>query len=839
MDDLIAEFLTETAESMAELDQDIVRLEQNPNDSELLGKIFRLVHTVKGTCGFLGLPRLEAVAHAAENVFGRYRDGELDVTAQSVTLILESMDRIKALLGNIEQNGGEGEGDDSALIAKLDAVYKGESKPALPAAVSESRDVSVEDAKDDPAQGKESALAAKTLRVNVDVIENLMTMVSELVLTRNQLLQILRSQKESHFTTPLQRLNLVVSDLQEGVMQTRMQPIGNAWSKLPRIIRDLSVELGKKIELEMRGQDTELDRQVLEMIKDPLTHMVRNSADHGIEMPQERLAGGKSETGHVLLNAYHEGGHILIEISDDGKGLNTDKIRKKIVANGLATEADLAGMTDAQVQQYIFRAGFSTAEKVTAVSGRGVGMDVVRTNIEKIGGTIELKSVFGKGSTFTIKIPLTLAIVSALIVEAGKERFAIPQLSVRELVRIGGEYRIEHIKGTPVLRLRDRLLPLVALSGLLQLDDGKVKGGYIVVLQVGGYSFGIIVDRVFDTEEIVVKPVAPILRGLNLFSGNTILGDGSVIMILDPNGIAAATGEVSGVSGNAGFDLAENDAAGRGVEKTALLVFRAGAGAPKAVPLSLVARLEDIDLADVEYSNNQHVVQYRGQLMPLVPFDGAISMKGDGHRHVLVFSDDNSSMGLVVDAVMDIVEEAVDIQLSGGSQGLLGSAIIGGKATDVIDVGHFLSHGHGDWFNANENMPFGRENGVKKVLLVDDSPFFRNMLKPLLDVAGYEVTVCENADDAFRHHEKGVAFDLIISDIEMPGANGFEFAQAVRASESWKKTPLIALTSHTTQEDMDRGRRVGFDGYIPKSDRDALLDAISKTLLRGNGGVAA
>ena len=614
-------------------------------------------------------------------------------------------------------------------------------------------------------------------------------------------------------------------------MKTRMQPIGNAWAKLPRLVRDLSLELGKKIELKMLGAETELDRQVLEMIKDPLTHMVRNSADHGIELPKDRLMASKAETGTVTLNAYHEGGHIVIEISDDGRGLALDKIKKKAVASGLATEAELAALTDQQIQQFIFKAGFSTAAQVTSVSGRGVGMDVVRTNIEKIGGTIEMKSAVGRGSSFIIKIPLTLAIVSALIVECAGERFAIPQISVVELVRAAenSENRIERLHDTPVLRLRNRLLPLVSLRELLKLGKAEQAGDtFIVVTQVGTYSFGIIVDRVFDTEEIVVKPVAPILRDITMFSGNTILGDGSVIMILDPNGIAAASGEMAIEETHAREQTVAR--AGKDAERTSLLLFRAGGDGPKAVPLALVARLEEIELEKVEESNGKPVVQYRGKLMPLVTIDQSYEMKSEGRQPVLVFADGEHTMGLVVDEILDIVEDHLKVELASERKGYLGSAVIAGRATDVIDAGYYVTLAFEDWFGVRGESEFGKDDNAKRILVVDDSPFFRNLLAPLLVVAGYDVTTVESADRALGLCEAGESFDLIVSDIEMPGMNGFEFAETVRTSTRWRNTPLVALSSHSTAKDLDRGRDVGFNDYVAKFDRDALLHALSETL---------
>ncbi len=894
----MSEFLTETNEGLAVLDVELVKLEQNPNDEDLLSNIFRYMHTIKGTCGFLGLPRLEAVAHAGENVLGKIREGDLVVTPAAVSLILECLDSIRSILMVLEDTESEPAGDDSDLIGRLNVFAdSGDSGMAsaelAPASVEEvfaEEKIAAEapaeetvakadegDAMEAPREApaetpaappqsaqkavkeegatKESVVASQSIRVHVDLLENLMTMVSEMVLTRNQLLQILRGQKDSEFAAPLQRLNQVVSELQEGVMMTRMQPIGNAWAKLPRIVRDLSLELGKKMDLVMKGAETELDRQVLDLIKDPLTHMVRNSADHGLESTEKRIAAGKPEVGKITLDAYHEGGHIIIQISDDGAGLPIEIIKNKAIASGLTTEAEAETLSEQQIQKFIFKAGFTTAAEVTAVSGRGVGMDVVRTNIEKIGGTIELNSVEGRGTTFTIKIPLTLAIVSALIVECGGERFAIPQISVLELVRASAnsENRVERINNTPVLRLRNRLLPLVNLRELMKLDpevaetpaedataevvsiDIKRKQNddhFIVVSQVGSYTFGIIVDRVFDTEEIVVKPVARILRHIQMFSGNTILGDGSVVMILDPNGIAAATGEVELADESA--DAAAEKQAARGSETVAMLVFRAIGKAPKAVPLSLVARLEEIELEKVEVSNDQYVVQYRGQLMPLVRMEGAAELGSEGRQPVIVFSDRDRSMGLVVEEIVDIVEDRVKIELSSNREGYVGSAVIADKATDIVDIGFYLTQAYKDWFGGDSTESIS-EGAASRVLLVDDSPFFRNLLQPLLSVAGYDVTCVESAAVALDLCEAGEDFDVLLSDIEMPGMSGFEFAEAVKKNSRWSDVPMVALSSFATPKDLARGREVGFKDYVSKSDRDALVATLQETLAEMRG----
>ena len=867
MDDLIADFLTETNESLADLDVALVKLERTPDDQETLSLIFRLVHTIKGTCGFLGLPRLEKVAHAAESVLGKVRDGVLVATPDTISIVLAALDRVKAIVSGLAASGNEPAGDDGELVAALDAAAAGQAPvvaheaPPAPEPVPEPEEEPIQEAytqepppppvavtkpavappapKPGAPEGGEPVPANQTIRVTVDVLEDLMTLVSELVLTRNQLLQLARTQENTGFTVPLQRLSHITSDLQEGVMKTRMQPIGNAWNKLPRLVRDLSREMDKKIELTMLGADTELDRQVLELIKDPLTHMVRNSGDHGLESPAERRAAGKPEAGHITLNAFHEGGHIIIEISDDGRGLPLDRIRSKVLANGLATEAELAGMSEAQLQRFIFRPGFSTASVVTAVSGRGVGMDVVKTNIEKIGGTIDLKSVPGAGTTFTIKIPLTLAIVSALIVEAGHERFAIPQISVVELVRAqkeagrghneaaGSESVIERINDTPVLRLRDRLLPLVNLNDLLALGESHNddSGAYIVVAQVGANSLGIIVDRVFDTEEIVVKPVAPILRHVTMFSGNTILGDGSVIMILDPNGIARSTrigagGESKTISSKAKDQIRSSD-------RTAMLLFRAGSDQKLAVPLGLVARLEDIPREKIEISCGAPVTQYRGKLMPLVPFSDGLGTETP-RQSVLVFNDGDRSMGLMVDEIVDVVEDRLQIELSGARPGLLGTAVIAGNATDVIDTGYWLTQAWQDWFHGGGQSD--EPERERRVLVVEDSDFFRQLITPILGAAGFRVTAVPSAAEALRMREAGAMFDVIVSDIVMPDMDGLDFARTVRAGGSWTTLPMIALSSRADPGDVEAGRDAGFTDYVAKFQRDALIGSLKQCL---------
>ena len=791
---------------------------------------------------------------------GQYRDGA-PVTVDGVSVILKSIDRIKQILEGLERDGVEPQGSDADLIGRLQALALSGDEAISPGhphqAVDEDRAVPPVHAQLDELErawraapgpdtdhldriephggsggdlnAKENHARAQTVRVSVDTLEHLMTTVSELVLTRNQLLDLVRRTGESEFKSPLQRLSSVTAELQEGIMRARMQPIANAWQKLPRLVRELSLDLDKKIEIDMTGGETELDRQVLEMIKDPLTHMIRNSADHGLESPAERARSGKPETGRIRLSAYQQGGYIVIEVADDGRGLDAQRIRTKAHENGLATLADLDRLSDLDTYKFIFRPGFSTASAVSGVSGRGVGMDVVRNNIELIGGTVELKSTSSAGTTFIIKIPLTLAIMAALIVEASGHRFAVPQFSVVELVRTGKSsgHQVEVINDTAVLRLREKLLPLLDLAQLLSLEGAastleRVANNIltVVVIQIGARLFGVLVDSVFRTEEIVVKPMSSLLRDVSMFSGNTILGDGSVIMIIDPNALASVVGTVEGQAEPGSAFAGMRGTADEG--KTAMLLFRAGSPTLKAVPLSLITRLEEIELDTIERCNDEDVVQYRGALMPLVYVETERGKRSDGVQPVLVFTEGDLHVGLAVDEIVDIVEEKLAIELEAEAPGVIGAAIVKGKAVEIIDVSHYLGRGLGQRLAAK----FEEEERAVKLLLVDDSQFFRNMLAPLLGARGYEVTLAGSAEEALALKEKGLSFDLIVSDLDMPGMDGIALAERLRGDPAWGKTPLIALSSHSSPRLIERSRAAGFVSYVGKFDRQKLMHTL-------------
>jgi two-component system chemotaxis sensor kinase CheA len=845
MDDLLRDFLTESNENLTRLDGEIVLLEKKPGDRELLASIFRTIHTIKGTCGFLGLGRLEAVAHVAESVLGRLRDGELGVTPEVISDVLSAVDAIKSILAGLEQAGAEPPGDDAAVIARLEAWQTGApasaarpfpstgpaaapsrpkapapavAQPTAPAEGGTAADAEVKDGK--------SAIADSSLRVHVTILDSLMNLVGELVLARNQLLQLSRTQEDSVYLAPVQHLNRVTTDLQEAVMKTRMQPVGNAWTKLPRLVRDLCQANGKQIELEQHGADTELDRQILQAIQDPLVHMVRNSADHGIEAPAARRKAGKPERGTIRLNAYHEGGHVILEVSDDGAGIDPAVVRSKAVERGLATQAAVKQMSDSQVLQFVFLPGFSTATKVTNVSGRGVGMDVVRSNVERIGGTVDLSSTPGAGTMIRIKIPLTLAIISALVVGAGGEAFAIPQIGVVELVRVTAESRglVEDVHGARFYRLRDKLLPLVDLGATLGLPvEADREEETIVVCQVGEARYGLVVTEVFDTQEIVVKPVGRLVKHLTAYAGCTILGDGRVIMILDTAGLASR-GRIGEQAEAAEAAARADQGVARASDAQSLLLFDVGERALRAVPLSLVARLEEFPGASIESADGRSLVQYRGALLPVVPAREGMDVRARDPRPVIVFSDGARSMGLAVEEIRDIVEDRVVVETRAARPGVLGAAVINGKATEVLDTQHYLQQAHADWFDATA----GAESGARPVLLVSRSPFFESLMVPALEAEGFRVTSCHDAGEALAHVGAGEAFHAVLCDVGNKAVGAFDLARQIRANPAWNGITLLALTGKVSAAQQRRAQAAGFTHYLPKADRGAIVARLAE-----------
>jgi two-component system chemotaxis sensor kinase CheA len=729
---LVNDLLIESFEGLDRFDQELLIIESGASTPETMNIIFRVIHTIKGTAGCLGLSRIESLAHVGENLLSCVREGKVGASSELISALLALSDALRDSLRFLEANGVESDVVYSAVIERLQRLQPGAAKPAaaaafglfgetnppIPVAIAASVSapippVALAQAPTNPVviSSRESAapievarpsVSESAIRVDVTQLDKLMNLVGELVLARNQIIQNATQLDPAALLTAAQRLNLITTELQESVMKTRMQPIGNIWGKFPRVVRDLSSELRKQVKLEMVGSETELDRTIIEAIKDPLTHIIRNSIDHGIETPEKRIAKGKPAEGSLVLRAFHEGGQVNIEICDDGAGISVERVKAKALERQLISVEHAARMSEREAMNLIFAPGLSTAEKITNVSGRGVGMDVVKTNIEKIGGSIDVKSERDGGTTLKIKIPLTLAIIPALTVTSRGERFAIPQVSLLELVRLEDEQvnSIENLYGAPVYRLRGQLLPLCYLDKELALHtvrpDFKRHNDAIniVVLEADSRRFGIVVDEVNDTEEIVVKPLGKQLKGLSCFAGATIMGDGKVALILDVLGLAQRANVIGEVRDRALSDdtaSAENNG-----NKQALLVVDSGNGGRVAIPLSAVARLEEIPRARIEKSGRQEVVQYRGEILPLVRVDEFLGASRDSTEtladpmQVVVYAENNQRVGLVVSRITDIVEEAISVRRDARGPGIVGSIVVQDKVTDLLDVAAML-----------------------------------------------------------------------------------------------------------------------------------------------------
>ncbi|MEZ2240297.1 chemotaxis protein CheW [Microcoleus sp.] len=763
IDEDVKEFLIEGYEYLNQIEGDLVALEKNDSDPEVMNRIYRNLHTIKGNSGFLGVEKLEAVAHAGENLLSRLRDRTIVMTPDITSALLETIDAVREQLEALETTGKEslvdrtplmmrlaklqssGEELDASAIAPQDSIVIPESVPTP----QEKQDATVDSSSVDSTlfargkmailtnpnipneqipvdtEGERFKIADTAIRVDVGLLDKVMNLVGELVLCRNQILEFVNTQTANHqngdtLKSVSSRLNLVTSELQQEVMKTRMQPIRTIWNKFPRVVRDTAFSLGKQVHLEMEGEETELDKTLIEAIANPLTHLVRNSLDHGIETSEVRTAKGKPAIGRLFLRAYHESGQVNIEISDDGGGIDPERIKIKAVQNGIISALEASQMSDREALNLIFLPSFSTAEKVTNLSGRGVGMDVVLKNIEKISGTIDVYSRVGKGTTFKLKVPLTLAIIPTLIITTGGDRYAIPQVNLLELLRLEGEQikRIEMFHGTPVYRLRGRLLPLVYLNTELNIEPPKLTpkifqmplddGLNIVVVQANDKPFGLVVDAINDTQEIVVKPLGKQLKYLSCFAGATIMGDGKVALILDIHGIAQKT-HWSEAQEKAILADQNNDKKSSEPPQQ-LLVFQGPDCRRMAIHLSQVSRLEEFPRHLLERVGKQDMVQYRNQIMPVIYLSAVFGNDDDlpnSSKNGLVDRSDsaNDQLSLIVvsvesgqqvalacDRIIDIVEQAIDIKGAATQAGIAYCAVIQDRVTEIIDVDSVISN---------------------------------------------------------------------------------------------------------------------------------------------------
>ncbi len=747
LDSVVREFLVESHENLDQLDRDLVALEQDPGNKDRLSSIFRMIHTIKGTCGFFGFSKLERVTHVGENLLVKLRDGVLLLNEERTTGLLFLIDAIRSMLAAIEATGQDGDEPFDLLIEQLTRLQEqspatqeevevtatveeasvdsgpknigealiqlGKAKPehvldAIKQQISgdplrlgeilvEKGVVQMQDVREAVKvinEHKQASVADANIRVDVHLLDRLMNLVGELVLARNQVLRFSNQINDPLFQSTTQRLNLITTELQEGVMKTRMQPISSIWNRYPRVVRDLAAQCGKHVRIEMEGQETELDKTIIEAIKDPLTHLVRNTVDHGIEVSEVRRERNKPTEGLLKLKAYHQGGQVNIEIMDDGGGINPERVKAKAIEKRLIDAERASRMTDHEAMQLIFLPGFSTAEKVTNVSGRGVGMDVVKTNVEKIGGSIDIQSQHTEGTTIRIKIPLTLAIIPALIVATGENRFAIPQSSLLELVRIEGanvQRALERVHGALVYRLRGCLLPLVFLNHELELpgqSSGDPEDINIVVLQADDRLFGLVVDHVHDTQEIVVKPLSKHFKGLPVYAGATVLGDGTIALILDVQGLA----QRGGVLG-AGRDRTNAEDPKQSQQQIAarkVLLCRVGGRQRVAIDLSTVTRLEEIPARSIEFSSGQEVIQYRGDILQLLRLSDILGIPAAEDTQemlpVIVYTSHNHAVGLIVHEIIDVIEAMVDLHSTDHSERNLGSLVLQGRVTDLVDL---------------------------------------------------------------------------------------------------------------------------------------------------------
>ncbi|WP_378954429.1 chemotaxis protein CheW [Pelosinus sp. sgz500959] len=899
--ELLNEFVIEAKAHIAEIEAGLLYMEGGEENDEIVNEIFRAAHSIKGTASFFELDRIVELSHIIENLFGEFREHRLEVSSEMIDALLSATDVLKELINHPTDSRGYDISDHmSAIKYFLDSSQNQispltERSGALSAwelwdqislsdeQVKETPTLIPDELIDEPVEqtaAREAIVALPilkqqegvpkgdklsgnmtedTVRVNVSLLNDLLNLVGEMVLRRNQLLRIAKdSGKEvAQLEMVAQGINELTTKLQKKVMKSRMQPIANVFNKFPRIVRDMSRKTGKEVDLVMQGMNFELDRSLIEALVDPITHLVRNALDHGIELPDVRKMKNKPLVGSLLLSAYPEGGRMVVDICDDGGGINLEKVKDKAVEKGLINKKEIANMCEGDIFNFIMAPGFSTAERVTDISGRGVGMDVVKTNIEKLGGKIEILSDIGVGTKFRLILPLTLAIISALIVEANGQLFAIPQDDLRELVLIWSQEtsgnRIEFIHNRPVLRLREGLIPIIRLSEVMDekiccgvkekfddfVDDDQVLR--ILIVKSGSSSYGLIVDSVYDMEEILVKPLSVVISSCSLYSGMTVLGDGSIAMILD-------TGSLRFYGG---ICLAEDKMGLRDVRATKtideeqqyLLLFKCSGGEMLGLDLGMVSRVEEVDVSRLQKIGSKYYFSFQGQTIRVIRPEHylPISQKKNKPSKVYIILPKLVShvIGIIAEEIHDTIQTRVSMDKDGVcGVGILGSTLINDTVVTLLNLHVLFAKAAPEYYAHHFSSPKSEREYYKSgvgddkrttILLVEDTPFFLKVIKSYLESDGYEVITAENGHEALERLNQ-TRVDVVVSDIEMPIMTGIELVRAIRDNEKIKNLPVIALTSLTGDANKEKGLRAGFDIYEYKLDRTRLLDSLRDVL---------
>ncbi|WP_248927018.1 hybrid sensor histidine kinase/response regulator [Paenibacillus hamazuiensis] len=834
--EFLKDFIEEAVSHLDSLEMGLVQMGEGSEDPEILNTIFRAVHSIKGTAGFFALKNIVALAHAMENIFGELKKSVFVADQSLIDRLLAATDILRAMIMDVETSDGL---DISDVLAQL-SEQQGEREIAVPPQAA--RDDESAGLEGPPAPSEEEAKKQPenpkdTIRVPVSLLNDLLNLVGEMVLGRNQLLRTLRSYRKAvpGLSAVLQNIDGTTSELQDKIMQARMQPVSKVFDKFPRMIRELSKELGKDIDLQMEGTGVELDKSLIEALADPLNHLIRNAADHGIERPDERERAGKPKTGTISLKASHVGDHVTIDVADDGAGIRVDKIADKAVQQGLLSRMEAAELSESELLNYVFHPGLSSAEKVTNISGRGIGMDVVKTNIEKIGGAVEIRTAQGKGTVFHLTLPLTLAIIPSLIVETGGYKFALPQVNLQEMLRIkpnNPDKRFERLKNSWVLRLRGKLIPVVQLADVLGIRedsfDPEDKVSHVLVLKSGTKRYGLAVDVIHDREEILVKSLPRFFNRSACYSGVTIMGDGKTALILDPEGIA-------GKANLRFYEETEQTAVQKAEsmdERQNLLLFGCSGPETLGIDLSFVVRVEKIDASQIEKVGDKEFIQFRGDALRIIRPEQYLPLRrvqtDVQNLYVIIPKLVKHPIGLLIEKIHDTL--VTDVRYTGEevkAKGLIGQTIIGGTLVQLVHIYELLEMAAPEYYPP---LPYANKS-KGTVLLVEDTPYFARMVGNFLESDYYETLLAANVKEAWSILQER-PIDAVLCDAQMLHPHGAQLAKRIRADARLQAMPVIALASaagsRMTQETME----AGFDDVALKLDKDRLLETI-RELLRG------